>query len=260
MSTTSARVRLAHQDRGVGTPVVLLHGMTFDHTAWTPIVEKLGDDIRTVAIDLPGHGESPGPSCSPWASAARVNQTVAELGIEQPILVGHSMSAAIAGIYAASFPTRGLVHIDQPIEIRPFARMVRSLWPALSGTNFTGAFEPFRRSMGVDRVPEPLRSQVMESQDIRQDLVLGCWDELMRTDPDELQARIDEACSRITCPCLAVFGRALGPGDRLELIERIPHAEIEEWAEGGHLVHLVELDRFVRLLRGFIESCAATPV
>ena len=73
MPTTTAHVRLAHSDRGVGTPVVLLHGMTFDHTTWAPIVAKLGDDVRTVAIDLPGHGQTGGPACSLWGPAPCVS-------------------------------------------------------------------------------------------------------------------------------------------------------------------------------------------
>jgi pimeloyl-ACP methyl ester carboxylesterase len=257
VSTPTAHVQLAHEDRGVGTPVVLLHGMTFDRTTWAPIVAKLGDDVRTIAIDLPGHGETRGYPCSLWDAAALVNETVNGLGIERPIVVGHSMSAAIAGIYAASFPTLGLVHVDQPFEIRPFARMVRSLWPALSGPNFRAAFEPFQQSIGVDRVPEPLRTEVLRIQDIRRDLVLGYWDELMRTDPDYMQARIDATSSRIACPYLTVFGRKLSPDERHDLVNRIPHVEIEEWAHSGHFVHLVELDRFTTRLRVFIESCAS---
>jgi pimeloyl-ACP methyl ester carboxylesterase len=255
MSTATARRALAYEDRGAGTPIVLLHGLTFDRRIWAPIVEQLGDDVRTVVIDLPGHGETGGSACSLWDAAARVNETVTGLGIEWPIVVGHSMAAAIGGIYAASYPTLGLVGLDQPFEIRPFARMVRTSWPALSGPNFAAAFEPFQQSIGVDRLPEPRRSRVLSIQDIRQDLVLGYWNELARTPPDELQARIDATSRRIACPYLAVFGRALDRDERTDLIHRIPGAEIEEWSGGGHCVHLVDVDRFTTRLRAFVQSC-----
>lgn len=109
--------------------MVLLHGLTFDRTAWMPIVERLGNDIRTVAIDLPGHGETGGSGGSLWDVAALVHDIVAELGIERPIIVGHSISGVIASIYGASYPALGIVNVDQPVEIRPFAKMVQSLWP-----------------------------------------------------------------------------------------------------------------------------------
>jgi pimeloyl-ACP methyl ester carboxylesterase len=237
---------------------VLVHGLTFDRSTWAAIVTKLGDDVRTIAVDLPGHGDTEGPPCSLSVAADRLNLTVTRLGIERPIVVGHSMGAAIASIYAASYPTLGVVNIDQPLEIRPFARMVRTMWPALSGPDFPRAFEPFRRSIGVDRVAEPLRRKVLASQDIRQDVVLGYWDELMQTDPDDLQARIDQASSRIASPYLAVFGRELEPSERRKLLNRIPHVQIEEWPGSGHCVHLVEADRFARRLRGFVELCGST--
>lgn len=258
MSTATTGVRLANEDRGAGTPVVLLHGLTFNRTTWTPIVERLGNDIRTVAVDLPGHGETEGSPRSLWEVASLVHDTVTELGIARPIIVGHSMSGAIASIYGASYPVLGVVNVDQPVEIRPFARMVRSMWPALSGPSFAAAFEPFQASIGLDRVPEPLRSQVLATQDIRQELVLGYWDELMRTDPDDMQARIGDAAGHIACPYLAVFGRKLAPSERDDLLHRIAGVQIEEWPDSGHFVHLVDVDRFTSRLRLFIQFCKRT--
>ncbi|MFN2465522.1 MAG: alpha/beta fold hydrolase [Candidatus Dormibacteria bacterium] len=240
----------------MGTPVVFLHGLTFDRRTWGAIVAGLGDNVRALTIDLPGHGETGGLPCSLWDAAATVNDTVIGLGIDRPIVVGHSMGAAIAGIYAASFPTLGLVNVDQPLEIRPFARMVRQLWPALSGSNFRAAFEPFEEGIGVDRIPEPLRSEVVKGRDVRQDVVLGYWEDLISTEPNEMQTRIDDASSRITCPYLAVFGRALEPGERHDLLAQIPQAQIEEWPGSGHCVHLVECGRFTGRLQSFIEACA----
>jgi pimeloyl-ACP methyl ester carboxylesterase len=37
-------------------------------------------------------------------------------GLERPIVVGHSSAAAAAGLYAATYPTRGIVIIDQATE------------------------------------------------------------------------------------------------------------------------------------------------
>jgi pimeloyl-ACP methyl ester carboxylesterase len=37
-------------------------------------------------------------------------------GLERPIVVGHFLAAAAAGLYAATCPTRGIVIIDQAAE------------------------------------------------------------------------------------------------------------------------------------------------
>jgi pimeloyl-ACP methyl ester carboxylesterase len=256
MSTTTAPVRLSYENHGVGLPVIFLHGLTFDRTTWGPIIERLGAGVRSVAIDLPGHGETGGPARSLWEVAAHVHDLVTELGIERPIVVGHSMSGAIASIYGASYPVRGVVNVDQSVDVRPFAQMLRSLEPALRGPGFAAAFEPIQQGMGLDRVPEPLRSQVMAIQDTRPDLVLGYWDELMRTDPDAMQARIDDVMEQIDCPYLVVFGRQIGPAERENLVDRIAGVQIEQWPDSGHFVHLVDVERFGQRLRAFIESCA----
>ena len=256
MSTSVSTTDLAYDDQGSGVPVILLHGLTFNRAAWAPIIERLGAGIRTVAIDLPGHGASPGDPRSLWEVAALVHDLVDRLGIERPIVVGHSMSSGIASIYGASYPTLGVVSIDQSTDIRPLAQAMRSLEPALRGPSFTEAFQPFQYSMGLDRVPEPMRSNVLAGQRLRQDVVIGYWEELMRTDPQELQERVDDVARRIDCPYLAVFGRRIEQSEREHMTALISTLQIEEWPGSGHFVHLAELERFSERLLAFIEDCA----
>jgi len=256
MSTRAAPVRLAYEEHGAGLPMVLLHGLTFDRTTWRPIVERLGVDVRTLAIDLPAHGDTGGPPCSLWEAAALVHDLVRDLGIERPIVVGHSISGAIASIYGASYPVLGVVNVDQTVDVRPFAQLLRSLEPALKGPSFAAAFAPIQESMGLDRVPEPLRSQVLATQDVRSDVVLGYWDELMRTDPDDMQARVEHVMHSSHVPYLAVFGRVLAPAERDYLVDWVAGVQIDQWPGSGHFVHLVDVDRFTKRLRVFIEFCA----
>ncbi len=256
MPANISTTELAYHDQGSGVPVILLHGLTFNRATWPPIVERLGDGVRTVAIDLPGHGDSPGDPRSLWAVAELVHELADELAIERPIVVGHSISAAIASIYGASHPTLGVVNIDQPVDVRPFAQLVRRLEPALRGPGFAEAFQPFQQSMGLARVPEPLRLRVLAGQRIRPELVLGYWDEMLRTDPQDMQQRIDEVARGIACPYLAVFGHGLEQPEREHMAALVPAVQIEQWPGSGHFVHLAELERFSERLRRFIEACA----
>ena len=54
---------LAYETHGEGIPVVFLHGLTFDRRSWGATITRLGAGVRSIAIDLPGHGDSPGPAC-----------------------------------------------------------------------------------------------------------------------------------------------------------------------------------------------------
>jgi pimeloyl-ACP methyl ester carboxylesterase len=249
---------LAYDDHGAGTPVVLLHGLTFDRTTWRPVIERLGDGLRAVAIDLPGHGETGGEPCRLDEVAERVHALLGELEIERPVVVGHSVSGAIAGIYAGTYTALGVVNVDQPLDVRPFAQLVRRLEPALRGPGFAEAFEPIQASMEIWRVPEPERSHLLTIQDIRAELVLGYWAELLESDPDELQARIEATtagASRAGIAYLGVFGRELASADRAYLRAHISALQLEEWPEHGHLPHLVEPDRFAARVRRFVDEC-----
>jgi pimeloyl-ACP methyl ester carboxylesterase len=242
---------LTYESHGAGTPVVLLHGLTFDRTSWRPIIERLGDDVHTIAIDLPGHGESGGAPCTLDELAAQVHALVEELGVDRPVVVGHSMGGTLALIYGSAFPTRGVVDIDSPLDVRPFAALVRQLEPALRGPGFAQAFEPVRRSMRVDLVREPL------AQQIRQDVVVGYWQELMDADVDALQRRIEHEAGRIEVPALLLFGQRLPAADRDYIEAHVPRGEVEEWDGDGHCLHLVEPDRFAARLREFVAECGA---
>jgi pimeloyl-ACP methyl ester carboxylesterase len=255
MSIAPHHAALAFERRGHGVPIVLLPGLTFERSAWRPIVERLADDVCTIAVDLPAHGASAGPPCDLADVADQLHELLNSLGIAEPIVVGHSMSGAVAMIYAASHPARGAVSVDSPIDVRPFARGVQQLEPALRGARFPEAFAPFQRSMGLELVPEPLRAAALDAQDVRQEVVLGYWDQLLRSDPGELQAWVEGLAGRIDVPYLAVFGAQLAGDARGYLRRLVPHVQLEEWDGRGHFVHLAEADRFAARLRAFADEC-----
>jgi len=260
MSTAAVRVPAAHlafEQHGDGVPVVFLHGLTFDRTTWRPIIDRLGVGVRSIAVDLPGHGATGGPACSLDDVVGRVRALVDELGVERPIVVGHSMSGGIAAMYAAVHPARGAVLVDNSPDIRPFARLVQRLEGALRGPDFARTFQGFQQSMSIDRVAEPLRALVLASQDVRQDVVLGYWDQVLRTPAADLQASIDRVIATLDVPLLYVFGHELPADERRQLETSTPSAQVEVWPERGHFVHLAEPDRFAARLRTFIEACSA---
>src|SRR5450759_4696337 len=87
----TGKASLAYETHGEGVPVVFLHGLTFDRRTWRPIIERLGGGVRSIALDLPGHGETGGPGCRLEEAAARINATLRGIDVDAPIIVGHSM-------------------------------------------------------------------------------------------------------------------------------------------------------------------------
>jgi pimeloyl-ACP methyl ester carboxylesterase len=151
----------------------------------------------------------------------------------------------------------GVVNVDQPLDVMPFARMAHQMEPALRGPNFAEAFEPIRRSIGVELLPEPLRSSTLAAQTVRQDLVLAYWKDMLEQSPEELQAMTDQTARQIRVPYLAVFGHALSDEERTRLRNLLPTLELEEWPDRGHMVHLMEPARFTDRVAAFLARCAA---
>jgi pimeloyl-ACP methyl ester carboxylesterase len=255
MSTAPQQATLAFERHGSGVPVVLLHGLTFDRRSWRPIVDRLGERVSTIAIDLPAHGTSPGPPCDLDEVAAQVHGLLESLEVADPVVVGHSMSGGVAMIYAGFYPVRGVVTVDSPVDVRPFAQLVRSMAPALRGPGFADAFAQFERSMGLDLVPEPQRSAALDTHKVSREVVLGYWDELLRSDAEEVQARVTENAGRIDAPCLAVFGHELSGEARDHLRRLVARVQVEEWPGLGHFVHLADADRFAARLEVFVDFC-----
>lgn len=255
-ASTNADLRLAYDVTGSGPPIVLLHGMTFSRRTWNPIVERLASAFRCVAIDLPGHGETtvqPGPMVD---VADRLHRLLNTLDIDRPLLVGHSAASALAFTYASRSPVSGIVDVDQPCDVRAFARLVHQLADALRGPGFRKAFEPFRASIGVELLPEPERVRVAGTQTIDQDVVLSCWAEILDSSPDDLQQVIDATLMTIDAPCLAIFGHELSSDERDQMTRRLPRLELEEWPGRGHMVHLAEPDQFAQRVTAFAARWA----
>jgi pimeloyl-ACP methyl ester carboxylesterase len=253
-TATDLQAGLAYDIEGRGTPVVFLHGLTFDRRTWRPIIDHLDGAFTSIAIDLPAHGESGGEPAPLETVAERIHRLLHSLGIERPIVVGHSMAAGLAGLYASAHPARGIVLVDQATEVLPFAQMLHQIAPMLRGPGFGQIWPDIENSLGLDRIPEPTRALVLNARKVKQDVVLGYWDQVLDTEPAELQAWIDERAAGILVPCLAVFGRPASDGER-ERLGRIPDAQIEEWSGDGHFVHLVDPGRFATRLQTFVEHC-----
>ncbi|MCR0982375.1 alpha/beta fold hydrolase [Roseomonas populi] len=109
-------VRLHYSDRGTGTPVVLIHGnmVTGDDYNTSGLAELLLKSHRVIIFDRPGFGYSERPRGRVWAAAEQaelLHGALRQLGIERPIVVGHSWGAIVALALADRHPadTAGLV-------------------------------------------------------------------------------------------------------------------------------------------------------
>ncbi len=196
-TATDPQTGLVYDIEGSGTPAVFLHGLTFDRRTWRPVTGQLDGSVTSIAIDLPAHGDSGGEPASLEDVAGQIHGLLETLSIQRPVVVGHSMAAAIAGLYASAHPARGIVLVDQATEVLPFAQMLHQVAPMLRGPAFDQVWPSIENSLGLDRIPEPARTLVLDTHKVTQDVVLGYWDQVLNTEPAELQAWIHDKAARI---------------------------------------------------------------
>jgi pimeloyl-ACP methyl ester carboxylesterase len=229
------------------SPLVLLHGLTFDRTMWRPALEELAarePQQRAVAFDLPGHGESnTQESCDIDSVVATVHRAIDAAGIESPVVVGHSIGAVIATAYAAQHPARGVVNVDQPLFIAPFAELLQSIEAQLRGPNFAEVWQMFAASFHVELLSPAAQEVVRTTSSPRQDLVLAYWKEVIERPVASLTAMVEARLAQLSeqhLPYVIVAGAALDPTYETWLQKMLPEAQVVVWPNSGHFPHLAK--------------------
>ena len=234
-------------------PLVLLHGLSFDRRMWEPALAALsaGDPGRQVlALDLPGHGDSPmQPSADVIDVAAGVASAVEDAGLAAPVVVGHSIAAIIATVYASVHSARGIVNVDQPLDVG-FAAMLQANREVVTGPAFPALWANLRAAMGIDLLSAEARA-LLDTGTPRQDTVLAYWREALEMHPAELQAKSDETVASLReqhLPYLVVAGHAWERGELARLHDALPQAKVEVIPDSGHFPHLRDPARFADYL------------
>jgi pimeloyl-ACP methyl ester carboxylesterase len=109
-----AGARIHYLDKGSGPAIVILHGLGGQMGNFTyALLERLTGEFRVILMDRPGSGYSvraQGATGRLTEQAATVAEFIRKLGLERPLLVGHSLGGAVALGVALDHPevVRGL--------------------------------------------------------------------------------------------------------------------------------------------------------
>lgn len=160
---------LFYAERGSGRPLVLVHGAGGTHRNWGCMLAPLARVARVIAVSLPGHDRSAGaPRPSLAAYADDLAAFLDALGLERPVLAGHSMGAGVALELAAARPARvaalALVGAGARLRVAPdllaglaadpdaaIDRLVAAMYPEPAAHLRPGAAAEYRRRPAVLR-------------------------------------------------------------------------------------------------------------
>jgi len=246
---------LGYDDVGAGDALIFLHGIGSDRSRWRWVVDLLADDFRCVAVDLPGHGDSPAEGCDGVSAAVAVAGLVETLGLDDPVLVGHSLGGVVSLVYGALYEPRSIVAVDPvPLHLAHLTERLAPLRDRLLGDDFAAAFAEFEATLGPDLVPEPRRSAILDGFHPDAEVVRSYWAGLL--DPAgvaETQAGFADALTAVTAPTLIVLADPPTPEDAA-LLATMPTATVDVFACRGHYLHLVDPERFVGRVRAWLAA------
>ncbi|MEC4718482.1 alpha/beta hydrolase [Noviherbaspirillum sp. CPCC 100848] len=268
-------VRLHYVERGQGQPVVFLHGngtMIQDFET-SGLIDLAAQKYRVIVFDRPGYGYSERPRSTIWtpqAQAKLLHRALLHLGIENPIIVGHSWGTQVAVSMALEQPdyVKSLVlmsgyyyptaRLDVTLAAQPAIPVLgdlmrftvspllsRAIWPAVLGRIFGPAPVPARfkeeYSVWMTLRPSQLRAAAAEAA-------------LMIPAAYALQERYHE----LTMPVVIMAGaddKHVTTSHHSERLHaELPHSSLHVTAGAGHMLHHVAQEE---VLAGIGQAASA---
>jgi pimeloyl-ACP methyl ester carboxylesterase len=259
-------VRVHYIERGEGPPIVLLHGngaMVQDFEI-SGIVDALAKRYRVVVFDRPGFGHTNRPRGRLWgptAQAALLREALKELGMERPLVIGHSWGTlvALALALAHSDEHSGLVLVSG--YYFPTARADVALL-SLAAIPLLGDVVRYTISPTLGRLLAPnLFRKVFAPAPVTAPFAAAFPTELALR-PSQIRATAEDTASMI--PAAAALSHrygnlvlpivvVAGTGDRIVDFERqsrrlqreLPLSELCLVEGGGHMIHHTAPHRIV---------------
>jgi pimeloyl-ACP methyl ester carboxylesterase len=256
------RVRFLEWGSEKARSMILLHGTGDNAHTWDLLAPHLAPHFRVIALDQRGHGKSgwaepPAYRCGDYM--IDLTALVDSLGLEGMILLGHSMGALHASLYAALNPGRvsALIHVD--IEPRP---------PDWNRKYLLGLYKnlPDSYTAPEDFIAELTKNApYARAEHLRHLATLSLMrrdDRWYRTYDREILARFDNYDLRgnlpdIQCPALIVRGdesRVLGHQAAEQMVKALPAGELVEIPEATHPAHMDNPDGFREAVMGFLKK------
>jgi pimeloyl-ACP methyl ester carboxylesterase len=275
----SQRLKLHYVDWGNVSkpPMLLIHGGRDHARNWDWVAQKLRDEYHILAPDLRGHGDSE------WSRGGQyglidyvldIAQLLDQLQLFPIVIIGHSLGGAISCQYGGIYPERvkhliaieGLGPPPENIQRRPAYQRMQTWIGQMQA--FAGR-HPRRYPSLQDAVQRMQDANKHLSAEQAYHLTLHgtyrnedgtyTWkfDNYVRSH-SPYEFNMDEArriWGRITCPTLLVRGTESWATDPVQAgqASAFRNAQCVDIANAGHWVHHDQLDKFLSLVRHFIQ-------
>jgi pimeloyl-ACP methyl ester carboxylesterase len=265
-------------DEGSGPPLLMVHGLAGQmHNFTHSLLERLKHDYRVVILDRPGNGHSirpPDTSAALGAQARMLVRFCEALGLERPLVVGHSLGGAIALALALDYPDRisGLALLA-PVSVRP-----KHVPPPFDGLDISSSLLrhivawTLAAPMSIRNTAFAL-STLFGPQPAAPDFATRGGAMLSLLPRNFVGASTDLAAAHVDLADMPArykdlrlpVGILYGTGDRVldraahgdALAAVLPNAELELIEGGGHMILIASADRSAAFIARMAQRAAA---
>ena len=243
-------------------PIMLVHGLTDNGFCWNRLPIHLMKIYNVIVMDTRGHGFS-GCGDQPFSlhdDAKDMATIVRELGLQKPVIVGHSRGASIAGTSVADYPELfsacvlidppwdGQFATDDPAELEAIAEQWRTSTRKMKKLKHDDLVRMGKRANPNWDESEFMqwaqaKFQVQENAFLGLTTSIGPWQELI---------------PKIKCPGLLMTGNQekgalLGQETAEEMKGIWKNLETAHFPEAGHNIHRDNYREFLSVLEPFLK-------
>lgn len=268
-------IRIHYYRTGGDKPqVVLNHGAMDDGLCWTRIVKELEQDYDVIMFDARGHGLSDNGQ-GDYHSETRakdIAEAIQKLGLDKPVIGGHSMGADTSLYVAAMYPDlpRAIFMEDPPIPMPG-----QPMFGGKMGESGDDGLKIMIRVMTLFRVLPKFIGKVMAKRMMPaypDDEIIPWLDSKKRFSSDFMSSMRDssdsmlkapfEELKKVQVPALLIMGdRDMGAivseEAAAEMKKSLPDLQVAHLRGANHDIRRAKFDEYIQTLRGFLAEIYA---
>jgi pimeloyl-ACP methyl ester carboxylesterase len=272
-------VRLHYVDKGSGPVLLLIHGLAGQMLNFThSLVGRLAREYRVIVLDRPGSGYSlrRDDTLAPLAAQARIiGRFCQALGLERPVVVGHSLGGAIALALALDHPDRvGALALIAPVTHQPESvpppfdglaigsPLIRRLvaWTVATPLAIANRERALATLFGPQPVPDDFATRGGGLLSLRPRAFIGASADVTAAEQDlaGLIARYKD----LTTPIGILYGtgdRILDPALHAQgFVTKVPDTDLELIEGAGHMLLISSADQTAAFVGRVARRATAT--
>ena len=250
------RIRIHYiEHAGAGRPLIIIPGITSTAITWEFIGSRLAEFAHVYTLDTRGRGlSSSGSELDYWLAdyARDTANFIAALGLERPIMLGHSMGGRIALKLAAQSPDKvgRLILVDPPVS-----GPGRRKYPIPLQWYFDG-LDAAARGDPIDTSNPVLRNWTDEQLALRNEWLPTCHRKAIEQSHRSFEEEdIHVLLPDVQCETFLIYaekGGTVTEEDAAEIVGAIRDARQIRIGGVGHMIPWDDLSAFVAAVRGFV--------